>query len=129
MKTKATIISLFILFASLLQLSAQTIKPVYSKEVNSIVKANKNITILDVRTPGEYKSGHIMGAVNIDIRQADAANRITALNKKATYLVYCRTNNRSKAVSDFMIQNGFTNIYQMVDGIVGWNANALPLER
>ncbi len=129
MKAKALIISLVIALGSFTSLTAQSVKDITSTEVSNVIKQNKGIVILDVRTPDEFNSGHIAGAKNIDIRQADAINKIGALDKKSTYLVYCRTNNRSKAVSDYMIQNGFKNVYKVVDGIVGWNANALPLEK
>ena len=56
--------------------------------------AQPGVTIVDVRTPAEFASGHIDGAVNIDIEGADFASQISALPKDGAYAVYCRSGNR-----------------------------------
>ena len=69
--------------------------------------------VIDVRTPAEYAAGHIAGAQNIDVEAADFGTRISALDKKASYLVYCRSGRRSAIAADQMAAAGFTDI---VDG-------------
>jgi len=70
-------------------------------------------TVIDVRTPAEYAAGHIAGAQNIDVEAADFGSKIAALDKKAPYLVYCRSGNRSGMAATQMAAAGFTNI---IDG-------------
>jgi len=69
--------------------------------------------VIDVRTPAEYAAGHIAGAQNIDVEAADFAAKIASLDKKASYLVYCRSGRRSAIAADTMAKAGFTDI---VDG-------------
>lgn len=69
--------------------------------------------VIDVRTPAEYDSGHLDGALNIDVQAADFADRVGELPKDDTYVVYCRSGSRSAAAIDIMEDLGFTNL---VDG-------------
>jgi phage shock protein E len=69
--------------------------------------------VIDVRTPAEYAAGHIAGAQNIDVEAADFGAKIASLDKKAAYLVYCRSGRRSAIAADEMAAAGFTDI---VDG-------------
>jgi rhodanese-related sulfurtransferase len=71
------------------------------------------LTVIDVRTPGEYAAGHIAGATNIDVEAADFGTKIAALDKKATYLVYCHSGRRSGIAATQMAAAGFAKI---VDG-------------
>ena len=70
-------------------------------------------TVIDVRTPAEYAASHIAGAQNIDVEAADFGTKIAALDKKAPYLVYCRSGNRSGMAATQMAAAGFADI---VDG-------------
>ena len=69
--------------------------------------------VIDVRTSAEYAAGHIAGAQNIDVEASDFAARIASLDKKAAYLVYCRSGRRSAIAANQMAAAGFTDI---VDG-------------
>ena len=76
--------------------------------------------VLDVRTQAEYSSGRLPRAQNIDIQRPDFATRIAALDKKATYAVYCHTGKRSAAALQQMAAAGFTHIYDLTGGIGTW---------
>jgi rhodanese-related sulfurtransferase len=129
MITKRFTVVLMAMFAIILNTSAQKIMQKNSTELSQILEKDKKIVILDVRTPQEFAAGHLKGAQNIDIYQDNFYTRIDKLNKKATYLVYCRTSNRSTATVGYMQQNGFKNLYQMMDGFPGWANNKLPFEK
>jgi rhodanese-related sulfurtransferase len=118
------IVFLFFAFASI---NAQTKTEVTSTEVNTMLQKESKLIVLDVRTPAEFASGHIKGAINIDVHQPDALDQINKLDRNAKYIVYCRTKNRSGVIVNHMLQNGFKNIFQMMDGMVGWNQNNLPV--
>ncbi|GMW04030.1 MULTISPECIES: rhodanese-like domain-containing protein [Dehalococcoides] len=83
--------------------------------------------ILDVRTPSEYAQGHIPGALNLDYYASFEAS-LSAFDKTKTYLVYCRTGNRSASAARLMLDNGFAAIYNMQGGINAWISGGLPLE-
>ena len=129
MKTKLLLPVLALLFCSFTTITAQTKVEVNSKQVNSMLQKDKKWIILDVRSAEEFNSGHIKGAVNIDIRQPDAFSKIDKLNKNAKYIVHCRTNHRSGMAVEHMMQSGFKNIYQMMDGWSGWSMNNLPVQK
>ena len=74
---------------------------------------SEGATVIDVRTPEEYAAGNIDGALNIDVQAADFADRIGELPKDDTYVVYCRSGNRSAAAIDIMEDLGFTSL---IDG-------------
>lgn len=124
MKKRNFLLVLSICVTSLLGvLTAQQLKQLHSPEVGDFLKKNPKVIVLDVRTVEEFQMGHLKGARNIDIRQSDFMAKVSELNKKNTYLVYCRTNHRSSAAVEYMIQQGFTQLYQMVDGYSGWTQN------
>lgn len=52
-------------------------------------------TVIDVRTPAEFASGHVQGATNIDLQGAGFAAAIGQLDRGGRYVVYCRSGNRS----------------------------------
>jgi rhodanese-related sulfurtransferase len=104
------------------------LKIIYSKDVNKMMSGKTKYVILDVRTPAEYNSGHIKGAINIDISQNDAYFKLDKLDAKAKYIVYCRTQNRSQVVGNYMINKGFKEVYKMQDGITGWVASGFAVE-
>lgn len=84
---------------------------------------------LDVRTPAEYADGHIAGAKNIDVQAGDFAQRVAALDKAASYAVYCRSGNRSQTAVAAMRAAGFTRVFDLVGGITAWTAEGNPVTK
>jgi phage shock protein E len=68
---------------------------------------SENTVIIDVRTPAEFASGHLEGAVNIDVQSPDFAAQIMELDPSGEYFVYCRSGNRSGQAIAQMTQMGF----------------------
>jgi rhodanese-related sulfurtransferase len=64
--------------------------------------------IIDVRTPAEFSSGHVEGAVNYDVQSPQFAAQIATLDADGEYLVYCRSGNRSQAAAAQMEAAGLT---------------------
>lgn len=77
--------------------------------------------VLDVRSPMEMMQGFVPGAKNIDIMSPDAANQFAALSKDLTYLVYCRSGNRSMQACAAMAQMGFEKLYNLQGGMMYWS--------
>ena len=127
MKFKFIALIVVLILSSFTVIEAQNKIEVNSKKVSKMIRKDKKLIVLDVRTADEFKEGHINGAINIDIRQPDALEKIDKLDRNAKYIVHCRTNHRSKIASDHMVQSGFKTVYQMMDGITGWNQNKLPV--
>ena len=89
--------------------------------------AEAGVITLDVRTPIEFAEGHIEGARLIDFQSGNFENDIAALDKNATYAVYCRSGNRSGQAVKVMQDAGFTNVFNMNGGVIDWANAGLPL--
>ena len=89
--------------------------------------AEAGVITLDVRTPGEFMSGFIQGAQNIDFQSGNFENEIAALDKNVTYAVYCRSGNRSGQAVKVMHDAGFHNVYNLNGGVIDWANAGLPL--
>ena len=88
----------------------------------------EGLVVLDVRTPAEVRAGHLPGAVNMDYFGGPFEAQIQTLPKNAPVLLYCRTGNRSEAAQETLRTVGVRHILHMKDGIVGWQAQGLPLQ-
>lgn len=66
--------------------------------------------IIDVRTPEEFAAGHLNGALLIDFKDASFESEIAKLDPAATYIVYCRSGNRSAQAANRMREIGIANI-------------------
>jgi rhodanese-related sulfurtransferase len=90
-------------------------------------KDNKDFVLIDVRTPEEFEEGHIEGAVNINYRGSNFVTDLDDLDKKKTYLIYCRSGNRSSDSAEIMVRLGFEKIYRIAGDILAWKSEKLPL--
>ncbi|ACJ33906.1 Rhodanese-related sulfurtransferase [Anoxybacillus flavithermus WK1] len=78
----------------------------------------EDVVVLDVRTEEEYASGHIPGAILLPLQQLP--DRVDELNKNKTYIVVCRSGNRSAQASELLVKEGFSSIYNMTGGMNEW---------
>ena len=76
-------------------------------------------------TPQEWSTGIIPSAKLIDIKSPDFDDKIAQLDKSKTYLVYCRTGNRSGTACG-KLHNLDMSAYNLKGGIVAWKAANLP---
>lgn len=91
--------------------------------------AQKNIQLLDVRTPGEYQSGHLKNALLADWNnEKEFQLRAKALDKSKPVYTYCLSGARSSAATDWLRQNGFT-AYTLTGGISAWKRADKPVEQ
>ena len=90
-------------------------------------QSNTDFVVLDIRTPEEYAEGYIEDAINMDYYAADFEQQLDKLDKNQTYLVYCRTANRSGQAMPIFEELGFKTVYNMLGGIVAWQAAGYPI--
>jgi rhodanese-related sulfurtransferase len=76
--------------------------------------------ILDIRTPGEFQSSHLAKSIPIDFYSPTFADQLNRLDKTKTYLVYCRTGNRSTKSLQIFKKLKFQKVYHMTFGISDW---------
>ncbi len=87
---------------------------------------NPNFALVDVRTPEEYAEGHIENSSLVDYQSQTFISQMDGLDRGKTYLIYCRTGNRSAKTQDVMRQLGFREVYDMTGGIVQWMEEQFP---
>lgn len=142
---------LFFFFVGLVSLSCaqkpseQTVSednpnnPIQEKEVVVVYKnvlpaeaedllLDTNVVILDVRTPEEFATGHLIQAQNLDIMNPAFNECLSTLDKQKTYLVYCKSGGRSARAMAKMEELGFTTVCNMQGGITAWQAAKKPME-
>lgn len=110
-------------------LEAQIIEDVTLEEAYALIVdnlGNQDFVILDVRTAEEYAGGRIEKAVNLDYYSETFANELDNLDKDKIYLIYCRSGNRSGKALDIMEELGFAEVYNMLGGMIRWEAVGLP---
>jgi rhodanese-related sulfurtransferase len=89
----------------------ESIIHLFTKEKTNYAQLVKNgAIILDVRSKGEYASGHIKGSVNIAVEKL-AGNLHKLKNKSKPIITCCESGMRSAAAKNILKSNGFTNVY------------------
>jgi len=106
-----------------------TIEDSTPQEAFTLIQNNQNnldFVIIDVRTLQEFAEGHIENATNIDFYSETFRDTLNTLDKNKTYLIYCRVGGRSGSALDIMAELNFREAYNMLGGIVQWQAEGLP---
>ena len=85
--------------------------------------------ILDVRTPAEFKRGHLPNATLIPVQELQRRSAELATYRDKDILIYCATGNRSTVASKILLDQGFTRITNMRYGIVDWQQKKYPVIR
>lgn len=91
--------------------------------------AQGNVQILDVRTPGEYQSGHLTHALQANwTDEVQFPERAKALDKSKPVYSYCLSGARSNAATAWLRNNGF-NAFNLSGGINAWKIAGKPVEQ
>jgi thioredoxin 1 len=104
------------------------ISTVTPQEFEKQMSLHPGVQLLDVRTPGEYKEGHLKNAANLDVESDDFASRAAKLDKAKPVMVYCHSGRRSDIAARKLAEQGFTEIYDLQGGISGWKSAGKPTE-
>ena len=84
-------------------------------DINQGVQEYKNAVgavLLDVRSPQEYREGHIPGSQNVPLQQLDKVEEVTE-NKDTVLYVYCRSGARSRQAVSLLKHMGYTNVHNI----------------
>ncbi|MEZ5921972.1 MAG: rhodanese-like domain-containing protein [Parvularculaceae bacterium] len=135
-KRKFIMLALAMLAACLAAFAA---RPAHAEEVavahmnvqqaKQLIAALPDLQIIDVRTGGEFREGHLNGAVNINYYSPLFRRDIGKFDRDRPYLVHCKTGARSSRAVRIMRELGFTMIYHMDGGTDAWRAASLPFVR
>ena len=98
-------------------------------DADKLLKENKGIVVLDVRTPEEFKAGHIPGAKNLDFYKSDFKAKLAGLDRAPIYLVHCKSGGRSAKTEALMKELKFKSILHLNEGFSKWEAAGKPVEK
>lgn len=87
----------------------------------------EGVFLLDVRTPGEFRRGHMPGAVLIPMNEVP--RRLGEIPGDRKILVVCASGARSAAVARFLDSRGYAWVGNYTEGVSGWARAGLPLAR
>jgi rhodanese-related sulfurtransferase len=98
------------------------------EDVKIAIDHKDNIILLDVRTPEEVTRGKLPGSINVPVDTVK--DKIVSIipDKSAIIYVYCLTGSRSSQAVSIMKMLGYTQVYSMQYGILGWRAKYYPTE-
>ena len=82
---------------------------------------NKDVQLVDVRTAAEFNQGALDNALNIDFFQKENfRSKMEKLDKEKPVYLYCRSGARSNKAATLLDKMGFTKIYDLKGGFLGW---------
>lgn len=98
-------------------------------EFQQLISKGK-VQLVDVRTPEEFKAGHIKNAKLINFFDSDFKEQSTTLlDKNKPVYLYCRSGSRSVKSAKIYKEAGFTKVYNLLGGFNAWSANNLEIEK
>ena len=97
------------------------------QEFKEAMKA-PDVLLIDVRTPQEYKSGHIAGSINVDWTAPNYEEQFAKLDSSKHLLLYCGIGGRSDQAREYLQDRGY-RVQDLEDGIKAWKEAGMPVER
>ena len=96
----------------------------FEKEVR-----DRQVQVLDVRTAGEFNTGHISNAMQANWNnQEEFSNRVQYLDRERPVYVYCMVGARSDAAAHWMVSHGFKKVIELKGGLLAWKKENFPLD-
>ena len=114
-------------FIAIANASAQ--RDISVESADSLIRNTANIVILDVRTPEEYRLGHLPNANGFDFYDSKFIDSISKLPKDAVILVYSRTGKRSAEALDILGNLKYSRIHTMLGGFLAWKNEGRPIRK
>ena len=114
---------------SSVEASNPILKDVSNDEFAALLAAKEGALLLDVRTPEEWEEGHLEGAAHADYWGDEAAFQaaMNAIPRTRPVLVYCAGGGRSGLTAKELVAAGHQEVYNLEDGISGWEGQGLPV--
>jgi rhodanese-related sulfurtransferase len=96
-------------------------------QAKALIAQKAGLVLVDVRSPEEYQQAHLKGAKLIPLNELP--QRVNEVPRDKPILVYCAVGKRSLKAAEFLSAQGYHEVYQISDGLVGWYKNGFPVER
>lgn len=97
--------------------------------MRSLVAANPDVLVVDVRTPAEFGTAHIPGALNLPLEQVDAHLRRIVADAGGSMVLICQSGGRAARAREALEGAGLTDVAVLDGGINAWIAAGAPVTR
>jgi phage shock protein E len=118
------LLALLLFFGVTCYAEVPTIGKISSTELSQRLRQSGPPLILDVRTPSEYSSGHIQGAVNISHDQLEQRIDEIPGDKSREIVVYCQSGRRAGIAEKILVEKGYTNIKSLTGHWQNWSTRS-----
>jgi rhodanese-related sulfurtransferase len=95
----------------------------------SLIASNPDVLVVDVRTPAEFESAHIGGAVNLPLDQVDVHLRRIVADAGGRMVLICQSGNRAERARRALTGAGLTDVAVLDGGMNAWAASGAPVTR
>jgi thioredoxin len=102
------------------------INEVNPAQFNQLIKKPGGV-LLDVRTQNEFKNGHIANSGQLNYYAFDFRKKLLMLSKNEPIYLYCNTGWRSEKAAKILVENGYSNVYNLEHGIMDWELQNRPV--
>lgn len=105
---------------------AAALEMIVPRDASALVQKNPRVKLLDVRSVLEFSQVHIKDSINVPIDMLSA--KMNDLSQSGqSYIVLCRTGNRSPMAADMLLQSGIHGVKVMLGGMTRWQKERLPV--
>jgi len=105
---------------------ARTLEMIPPWDARALISKDPQVKLLDVRSALEFNETHLKDSINIPIDMLNL--KMNSLSQSSqTYIVFCRTGNRSPMAADMLLQSGISSVKVMEGGLTRWQKERLPV--
>ena len=95
-----------------------------AEELASKIASGEKLIIIDVNPLAQFKQGHVQGAIQGDLnslrRTTETYLNRLGVKKTDTIVLVCETGSRSAITLPFLVKAGYSTVYNLKDGNLGW---------
>ncbi len=104
-------------------------KDISQSQLQQLMKNDKQLIVLDVRTVEEFEEGHIPNALNIPHKELEARLAELSGAKHTQVVIYCRSGRRAEVAKQVLVKNGFDQLDHLSGDFNEWTSNNLPTSK
>lgn len=104
-----------------------TVSSVGVAETQALIQ-QPNTLVLDVRSPGEFETAHIDGAVNIPVDRLDPHLRDIVVGAGGTLVLVCQSGGRAEQAATKLSKEGKDDLVLLAGGMNAWQSSGAPVE-
>jgi rhodanese-related sulfurtransferase len=111
-------------------MSAPTAATISATELRDLLDTSTPSRVVDVRTPGEFETGHITGSYNVplDVLDKHAADVVESLAPADDVVLVCRSGQRAAKAHRLLQEEGLTTGRVLRNGFLDWENHGFAVE-